>query len=190
MIAGLILAAGEGTRFGSQPKLLAELHGRPMLEWAIEAQSRVPALERIVVVLGSSADELLGGVDFMDSEPVVCEEWRDGQSASLRRGVEELGGAGKVIVTLGDEPLITPQVIARFVDEPAPARATYDGRPGHPVSLGRAQLAAVGTLSGDRGARDLLERARMVECGHLCSGRDVDTPRDLEAIRNEARAVI
>jgi CTP:molybdopterin cytidylyltransferase MocA len=94
------------------------------------------------------------------------------------------------VITLGDEPLITAQVIARFVDEPAPARATYDGRPGHPVSLASRQLAAVAGLSGDHGARELLASARMIECGALCSGRDVDTRRDLETIRHEARAVI
>jgi molybdenum cofactor cytidylyltransferase/nicotine blue oxidoreductase len=190
VIGGLILAAGEGTRFGSEPKLLAELEGRPLLEHAIRAQCAVPALERVVVVLGADAERVLKRVDFLDAEPVVCADWGEGQAASLRRGVEELAGADKVIITLGDEPLLTPQVIARFVDESAPARATYEGRPGHPVALGREQLAAVRGLSGDSGARELLGAVRMLECGHLCSGRDVDTPHDLEAIRSEARAVI
>jgi CTP:molybdopterin cytidylyltransferase MocA len=190
MIAGLILAAGEGTRFGAEPKLLAEFRGRPLLEHAIEAQCGVPALERVVVVLGASADRILERVNLLDSEPIVCPDWHEGQAASLRFGVEQLAGPQKVVITLGDEPLITPQVIARFVDERAPARATYDGRPGHPVSLGPKQLSAVAALSGDRGARELLSGARMIECGALCSGRDVDTPQDLEAIRSEVRAVI
>ena len=190
MIGGLILAAGEGTRFGSEPKLLAELEGRPLLEHAIRAQCGVPALERVVVVLGSNAGQLLERVDFLCAEPVVCSEWREGQSASLRRGVEELEGAEKIVITLGDQPLMTSQLVARFVDERAPARAEYDGRPGHPVALGPNELAAVRQLRGDRGARVLLAGARMIECGALCSGRDVDTPRDLEAIRSEARAVI
>jgi len=190
VIGGVILAAGEGARFGAEPKLLTSLGGRPLLEWAIEAQSCVPAMERIVVVLGAHAEQLLERVDFLDSEPVVCEDWQLGQSASLRRGVTELAGSEKVIVTLGDEPLITPQVVARFVDERAPARATYSGVPGHPVALGRRELDAVSRLSGDRGARELLGAARKIECGHLCSGRDVDTPQDLEAIRSEARAVL
>ena len=190
MIAGLILAAGEGTRFGTEPKLLADLNGRPLLEYAISAHSAVPALEQIVVVLGSGAQRILDHVDFLDAEPLVCEEWREGQAASLRRGVQELAGSEKVVVTLGDQPLITPQVIARFVDEKAPARATYGGQPGHPVALGPKQLAAVGALSGDRGANELLRGARMIECSALCSGRDVDTQEDLEAIRDEARAVV
>lgn len=190
MIAGLILAAGEGTRFGSEPKLLADLNGRPLLEHAVSAQCRVPAIERVVVVLGAHAERVLERVDFMSAEPVVCPDWAEGQSASLRCGVAVLEGAGKVVVTLGDEPLINPQVIARFVDEPAPARAAYDGRPGHPVSLGPEQLDAIAQLTGDRGARDLLAGARRIDCGALCSGRDVDTPEDLEAIRHEARAVV
>ncbi len=189
MIAGLVLAAGAGTRFGVQPKLLAEFEHRPLLEHAISAQCAVPELERVVVVLGAHAAQVRAAVDFMRAEPVVCEDWHTGQAASLRRGVAALAGASKVIVTLGDQPLLTPEVIARFVNEPPGARAVYDGRPGHPVVLGSEQLQALVELIGDHGARELL-RGPAIECGGLCSGLDVDTPHDLEAVRREARAVI
>jgi CTP:molybdopterin cytidylyltransferase MocA len=92
-------------------------------------------------------------------------------------------------VTLGDQPLVTPDVIGRFVDAAPGTRATYDGRPGHPVVLGPEQLLAVPRLRGDHGARELLDGAPMIECAQLCSGRDIDTPDDLEAIRDEARAM-
>jgi CTP:molybdopterin cytidylyltransferase MocA len=190
MTSGLILAAGEGTRFGEEPKLLAEIDGRPVLEYAIQAQCGVPALQRIVVVLGAHAAGLLARVDFLQAEPVICEDWREGQAASLRCGIEELEGADRVIVTLGDQPLITSEVISRFLDAEPGTRATYDGRPGHPVVLGARQLRAVRELTGDHGARDLLAGAPTIECGKLCSGRDIDTTDDLEAIRNEARAVL
>lgn len=183
MIAGLVLGAGEGVRFGSEPKLLAELDGRPLLEHAIGAACGVPALRRVVVVLGAHAEEVLGGVDFMRAEPVVCCDWGEGQATSLRCGVEAVSGAEKVLVTLGDQPLITSEVIARFVNEPPGTRAVYDGRPGHPVVLGPEQLRAIQGLSGDRGARELLRGGRTIECAGLCSGRDVDTPEDLEAVR-------
>ena len=194
MIAGLVLAAGEGTRFGAEPKLLAELDGRPLLDYAIRAQCAVPALERVVVVLGAHADRLLERVEFLRAEPIVCGQWREGQAASLRCGVEALAGAEKIIVTLGDQPLMAPELIARFTDQPAGARALYGGVPGHPVVLGPEHASAILALSGDRGARDLLRDGKEIECSGGETGhgpaRDVDTPQDLEAIRSGARAVI
>ena len=124
MIAGLILAGGEGTRFGPEPKLLADLDGRPLVEYAIRAQCAVPELERVVVVLGAHAAQLRSRVDFARAEVALCENWHDGQAASLRRGLSELRDASKVIVTLGDEPLITSELVARFVAEPPGSRAT------------------------------------------------------------------
>ena len=205
MTAGLILAAGAGSRFhgdgrrgreaaeggrASSIKQLAELHGRPLLEHAIRAQQGVPALERIVVVLGFHADEILHAVDFGDAEPVVCPSWPDGQGASLRHGVGALQGARKVLLTLGDVPLITPQLIARFLTEPPGSRAAYDGAPGHPVVLGPRLLRAAAALQSHETLRDVDQRWRMVECGHLCNGKDVDTTDDLEAMRHESRAVL
>ena len=190
MNAGLILAAGEGTRFGEQSKLLADLQGRPVLEHAIRAQCAVKELDRVVVVLGSHAAGILAAVDLIDAEPVICEQWREGMSASLRCGVEALPDAERVIVTLGDQPLVTPEVITRFLEAEPGTRATYDGRPGHPVVLGAEQLRAVKDLEGDRGARELLGDAPTIECASLCCGRDIDTPDDLEEIRDEARAIL
>lgn len=193
MICGLILAAGAGTRFGEKSKLLAELDGRPLLEHAIAAQCRVPELQRVAVVLGAFAEEILGRVDFMRAEPVVCERWQEGQALSLRTGIEHLTGAGsvsRVIVTLGDQPRMTSELIARFVGEPPGTRAVYEGRPGHPVVLGPVQLRAITKLRGDQGAREILRGGPTIECRDLRAARDVDTPEDLEAIRHEARAVV
>ena len=91
-----------------------------------------------------------------------------------------------MIVTLGDTPLVSSRVIGLFVGEPGRTRAVYDGRPGHPVVLESEQIDALKSLSGDTGARDLLRGGPVIEVGHLCSGRDVDTPEDLEVVRDEA----
>jgi CTP:molybdopterin cytidylyltransferase MocA len=190
VIAGLILAAGAGTRFGpDSSKLLAPLEGRPLLEHAVDAACAVTELERIVVVLGARACDVRTQVAFGRAEPVVCSDWERGQSFSLRCGTAALAGAEKVIVTLGDSPLVTPAVIRRFLGEPGGTRAVYHGRPGHPVVLGSSQLSALAAVTGDEGARELLD-GEEIECSALSSGRDVDTPDDLEAIRDEARAVI
>ena len=93
-------------------------------------------------------------------------------------------------MTLGDQPLVTPAVVELLAAADGGTRAVYDGRPGHPVVLGPDEILALTSLSGDRGARDLLRGGPTIEVGHLCSGRDVDTPDDLEAIRDEARTVI
>jgi molybdenum cofactor cytidylyltransferase len=190
VISGLVLAAGAGTRFGGEPKQLADLCGRPLLQWAVDAAGACEALDRVVVVLGARADEIRGAIDFGRAEVVVCADWERGQSRSLRRGLGELTGAERIVVTLGDAPLVTTQVIARFAAEPPGTRAVYDGRPGHPVVLGPEHVAAIAAQDGDRGARGLLRDARTLETGHLCSGRDVDTPEDLEEVRDEARAIV
>ena len=192
MIAAVVLAAGGASRFGSA-KQLVELDGVPLLEHAIRAVEAVPAIERIVVVLGARADEIRAGVDFGSAEVVVCEDWDTGQAASLKSGIAAVAGdADAVVVTLGDMPRVTPQVIARFADLAGEhgaltrARGVFDGKPGHPVALGSAYFPAISELEGDVGARDVLKRigAFAIECGHLCSGIDVDTPETLENLRS------
>ena len=104
-------------------------------------------------------------------------------SASLRSGLESLKGSDveAAVVSLVDLPDLTATVVRRVLSEregdEALARASYHGRPGHPVVLGRAHWAAVAAAStGDAGARDYLSEhdTVLVECGDLASGADVD----------------
>ena len=179
-IGGLILAAGEGRRFGAT-KQLAELRGRPLLEYALEAMAGVSPR---VVVLGHAADEIRARVDLHGASPVVCRDWADGQAASLRCGLAALPEAGAVVVVLGDQPGITAAAVEAIAsadgDEDA-VRATYGGAPGHPVLLRRPLLERAGELRGDTGFRDLLEHAtvREVEIGHLADPADIDTREEL-----------
>lgn len=179
-IGGLILAAGEGRRFGGT-KQLAGLAGRPLLEYALEAMRGVSPR---VVVLGHAADEILARVDLHGAEPVVCDDWADGQAASLRCGLTALRSVDAVVVVLGDQPGITPAAIAAVIesagDEDA-VRATYHGTPGHPVLVRRSLLARADELRGDSGFRDLLRDAtvREVEIGALADPTDIDTREEL-----------
>jgi CTP:molybdopterin cytidylyltransferase MocA len=177
--AGLVLAAGEGSRFGG-PKQLALLDGRPLIEHALAALAE---LDRVVVVLGARAAEVRAGADLGRAEVVVCADWAEGLSASLRRGLAALH-AHEVVVALADQPFITPAAVARVRAQPGPAaRAVYGGAPGHPVVIRAPLLARAGELRGDRGFRDLLAGAAEVECGDLADPRDIDTRADLEVVR-------
>jgi len=88
-------------------------------------------------------------------------------------------------------PRVTPAVIAQFTDiaaqygTTARARAIYDGLPGRPVVLGREYFDQIVALQGDVGAREVLKAigAYPIECSHLCSAADVDTPAALEELR-------
>jgi molybdenum cofactor cytidylyltransferase len=187
VIGGLILAAGAGTRFGGA-KQIAELDGRPLLEHSIRAMSASP-VERVVVVLGAGAEEVLARVDLDGAKPIVCERWEEGQSASLAFGLGELSGCEAVVVTLGDLPRLSTNAIRRVIaarGEGAEAvRATYAGEPGHPVLLERELFERLRDVTGDHGARNLLLSVspREVACDDLGGGEDVDTPAQLDTLR-------
>jgi molybdenum cofactor cytidylyltransferase len=186
-IGGIVLAAGEGRRFGG-PKQVARLEGVPLLGHVLAAVRAVPALDPVVVVLGAHADQVRAEVDLAGTTVVECADWDEGQAASLRCGLEAAGDAEAVLVTLADQPGITAEVIELVLaamSDPAPAaRAVYDGRPGHPVLIKRKLFPRVRELRGDTGARDLLEEAGALrlEAAHVSSDADVDTPEQLEAM--------
>lgn len=139
----------------------------------------------VTVVLGAEADEAVSLLDGLGVDVVLAHEWATGMSASLRSGLESLRGSDveAAVVSLVDLPDLTAAVVRRVLSEregdEALARASYHGRPGHPVLLGRAHWAAVtASAEGDAGARRYLDEhgAALVECGDLASGVDVDTP--------------
>ena len=186
MIGGLVLAAGAATRFGA-PKQLAELDGVPMLEHALRTMTAA-TVGRVVVVLGSGADEIAERVDFHGADALVCDRWEEGQSASLACGLAELADCEAVVVTLGDQPRVSPDAIQRVIaarNGASAVRATYGGTPGHPVLLERDLFEQLRNVTGDKGARNLLVSAQVLDvpCDDLGGGEDVDTPAELDALR-------
>lgn len=186
MNAAVVLAAGDGSRFGST-KQLAELDGVPLLEHVLRTMATSP-VDRTVLVLGAHA-ERVGAVDLHGAAVVVCERWEQGQSASLAAGLAEVADADRAVIALGDQPGIAAEsvrrVLAALDNGVSAARATYGGRPGHPVAVDGSLFAALTQVTGDRGGREVLEGAGAVEvpCDDLGGGDDVDTPEQLEALR-------
>jgi molybdenum cofactor cytidylyltransferase len=187
LIGGLVLAAGAATRFGDS-KQLAVLDGRPLLEHAIRALVASP-VERMVVVLGAGAEQVSAGVDPHGATMIVCQRWEEGQSASLACGLAELSDCEAVVITLGDQPRLSPEAIRRVIaargEGVDAARATYGDVPGHPVLLEQHLFDRMRDVSGDHGARNLLLSVHTVEvpCDDLGGGEDVDTPAQLDALR-------
>ena len=178
-----MLAAGAGTRFGGPKALARESDGTPWIELAVR-MLRAAGCAPVLVALGACAEEARGLVP-PDADIVMVEDWPEGLSASLRAGLAaaSAGLAEAVLITPVDTPGATADAAARVISHAgAPlaselARAVYDGRPGHPVLIGRDHWAALAeTLTGDSGAGAYLtgHGALAVECSDLWSGADVD----------------
>lgn len=183
--AGVVLAAGAGRRMGSPKALISGQDGRPWVVTAVETL-RDAGCASVHVAVGASADEVRQVLD-RNVVAVDVEDWRVGMSASLRACLTALAGtsADCALIHLVDLPDVGADVAERLLRHRGPdalARATYEGRLGHPVIVGRGHWEGVGaSLSGDGGAADYLTAhgAALVECGDLATGRDVDTPHEL-----------
>jgi CTP:molybdopterin cytidylyltransferase MocA len=195
-VAGLLLAAGAGRRMGRPKALLTGADGRPLAGTVVE-RLREAGCDSVTVVVGAAADEAAALLRPYDVDVVVAEEWASGMGASMRRGLEALTatGASATLVTLVDLPDVGVPVMARVIEgwrsrgavEDGLVRATYGGRPGHPVLIGRAHWPAlVETLAGDEGARGYLaardREVVAVPCDDLATGDDVDRPEELGAL--------
>ncbi|MGY4653214.1 nucleotidyltransferase family protein [Mycobacterium sp. URHB0021] len=174
--AGVLLAAGAGTRYG-MPKVLAA-EG----QWLRDATSALygGGCADVVVVLGAAVVHV--------PEParaVIADDWAEGMSASLRAGLSAIdpGHAQFAVLHTIDTPDIGADVVRRVLDAARStpsglARARYGGAPGHPVVIPRRYWPELlQRLSGDEGARAFLrERTDVatVDCADLASGRDID----------------
>jgi nicotine blue oxidoreductase len=195
-VAALLLAAGAGRRLGAPKALLRDADGTPWVERA--ARRLVGAgCSPVVVVVGARASDVAALVppDLVPPADVVeAAGWTEGMGASLRAGLVALASRQDLpdaaLVALVDTPGMTTAVVERVLatagaGRAALARAAFDGVPGHPVLLGRDHWAAVRSVArGDAGARDYLrgQPVRLVECGDVGSGVDVDTRAALVAV--------
>jgi molybdenum cofactor cytidylyltransferase len=173
VIAAVVLAAGEGSRFGGM-KQLHDVEGMPMLERVLRAVAEGGVVQR-VVVLGAHAGDILTAVDLHGARTVVCENWRDGQAASLHAGLTALpGDADRALVVLGDGPALDPAAVTRMAGA-APGTgvlaADYGAGRSHPVVVPRALWDEI-PWHGETPVRRL--GADLVDCRDLRPPGDVD----------------
>jgi molybdenum cofactor cytidylyltransferase len=189
------LAAGLSSRMG-QPKLELDLHGISVLGRVLRA-ALDSALDRVILVQSPDPANLLQGLGDQPVDPrlrrVVNEMPERGMSSSLAAGMAEVSprSAG-VMIILGDQPLITALVIDELVESFKQHRdhivvPLVAGRRSNPVIFPQDLFAELTAGQGDVGGRHVLQRnaARTVgiEMGTFYDDSDVDTPRDLETVR-------
>jgi nicotine blue oxidoreductase len=188
-VAGILLAAGEGSRLG-RPKALVEIGGQRLADRGV-ALLRAGGADPIVVVTGAAPVEPDGAL------VVHNPDWRTGMGSSLVAALRSAAVAPcpAAVIALADQPLVGPEAVRRLIaahDRGASvAVAAYGGRPRNPVLIARAYWEEVAVMAtGDAGARPFLrahpELVTLVECGDTGRPDDIDTPEDLTRVAQAA----
>ena len=187
-VAGVLLAAGEGSRLG-QPKALVEIGGQRLADRGV-ALLRAGGAAPVVLVTGAAA------VDVPGTVVVHNPAWSTGMGSSLTAGLTALRSlpqdvCSAAVIALADQPLVGPESVRRLIAAHTGgagiAVAAYDGRPRNPVLIAREHWDEVlAHAHGDAGARPFLrthaDLLTLVECGDTGSPDDIDTPDDLARV--------
>lgn len=191
-VGGLVLAAGASSRFGP-PKALAQLEGRPLLQYVLDAAADA-GLDPVVVVLGDSGPQIERGIRWRRERRVRNPDPARGLSSSLRDGLADLAAMAPLVdavILLGDQPRTSPEVIRRIVeasrktDRPIVAPNYAGGGGPHPLFLRRDAFWLAREAANDRGLGPALAaHPELVEWLDVeGTNPDIDTPADLEALQ-------
>ena len=189
-VAALVLGAGRSSRMGEQNKLLAPVGGTPMLQRVVDAALGAEVVSTTVVT-GCQADAVRQLLRAREVNFVHNPDYRQGLASSLKTGLAALpADIDGVIILLADMPFVTSAHINELICEFNPAierdivAPIRDGRLGNPIIWAARYIPAMMQLSGDRGARPLLEEYAAnvweVPMGDDAIFVDVDTPQALQ----------
>jgi molybdenum cofactor cytidylyltransferase len=186
IVSPIVLAAGAGRRFCGD-KMLAVVDGLPLVR--VVATAYAELCGRVTVVVGTDR-RLRDALAGIPAEIVVNDQANEGIASSIRAGVAANAGEKAVMVALGDEPRVDRELVATvmrtwFTTLAPIVLPRYNGEPGHPVLFTSAVYPDLLALTGDRGAKGLIERlGTSVVPVDVAGPRplDIDTTNDLEKL--------
>lgn len=190
MISAVVLAAGLSRRMG-RAKLLLDWGGQPVIRRAVE-QVRAGGVGELIVVLGHAAEAIREALAGLPIRFVQNPDPEAGQGSSIACGVSAVApDTEAVLIALGDQPSLPPEVIPRLIQTfrrtgNAIVTPVYLGVQANPVLFGSAVFSELRALSGDRGARAVVEKdpARVALVPFdITVPPDLDTPEDHERLR-------
>ena len=181
------------TRFGVDNKLLAEVGGVPVIQRTVQAY--VDAGLHTLVVVGHEANEIERLLRSLPVSFIRNPDFRMGQSRALVRGLAAVPeGSRAAVIGVGDQPFLRSDVIRSLVDRfeldhPLLVAPRYSGQPGNPILFDSRLFPELLAVEGDQGGRAVVQRHRdaveWIEVTDPRSGRDVDTPADLDEANGE-----
>ncbi|WDP91536.1 MAG: nucleotidyltransferase family protein [Desulfobacter sp.] len=190
-IAGIILAAGTGSRMGGHTKQLLPFKGRPLLTHAVE-KGLAAGLSPLILVLGHGADRIKRQLDAYPVDIIVTPDFTRGMAASLKAGLHRLDSTGTArgaLFLLGDQPLVRAETLLTLREAARNHPGSilipvFKGRRGNPVYFDACFFPELRQVSGDMGGRVLIGRhphaVREIAVDDPGIGMDIDTPEDYE----------
>ncbi len=192
-VAGVVLAAGSARRMG-QPKQLLDWHGEPLIRHAAST-ALAAGLAPLIVVTGAAGEAVAAALAGLPVQCIANQRHTEGQSTSLRCGVEALPPeAGAVAVLLGDQPFVEAAHIAALVaawrsSQAAIVAPVFAGQRGNPVIFARSVFPELLRISGDQGARAVIAadpaRVAFVAFDDAAPLADIDTPETYRQLHQE-----
>jgi molybdenum cofactor cytidylyltransferase len=190
-IAGIILAAGEGRRFG-QCKALVKLDGITFLE-AVALRLKEIGCDPIIVVGGRYPDDILDEAERLQIECVINTDWKQGQFSSLKAGLFRLGNEiCGAFITLVDHPFVLSETyrLLKGALSKFPGKIiipVYNRKRGHPIVIPRTIIRQIIESTNDVNLRDIIKNHESIVVQFRCEDpgvlKDIDTKEDLERAR-------
>lgn len=196
-LPGVVLAAGQGTRFQGGFKLLMPFHDHAIIYHAVKAMLD-SQLEPVLLVVGFEHENVLKTLGKLRDHPkleiVHNERWQTGRASSVRAAIERLPeNVPGALFLPGDMPLMTSTLIdrvaQRFLQTGKLCFPLRRGQKGHPTAFPRELLPQLHELEGETSGLAVVQEhwheAEKIEleAGEEFTQLDLDTEADYERLR-------